>query len=442
MKKSIEFLSKQSIKKTDYLIIGCSGGPDSMCLLNILKSLDYKIVCAHVNHNIRLESKDEYAFVKKYCLENKIIFEGLELLPSNQSEAFYRKKRQNFYKTLADKYNSPYILTAHHGDDLIETILMRLTRGSTLKGYAGFQSYYQEDKYIFLKPLLFYTKKDILTFNKKNKIPYVLDSSNDEDTYTRNRYRHQILPFLKEENKEVHLKYLQFSKELYESNEFINNIVTKKIKENYSNKSINLKLFMTLDLFIQKRELSQILKEIYKDNVDKLQVFHIDKIIELLNKEKNFSLDLPLNISVIREYNVLKILTSKNDSPYQIEFKEKIVLPNKDIIERVEESDDSSNNTIRLNSKDVKLPLYVRTKKEGDKIAIKNLNGTKSIKSIFIDEKIPASMRKQFPILVDSNDTILWLPSLRKSKFDINKTEKYDIILKYTKKGDKTNEEK
>ena len=116
----------------NYVVIGVSAGPDSMCLLNLLHSNDYKIVCAHVNHNIRAESTTEYKFLKKYCEKNKIEFEGLELEKSNHNESYYRKKRYTFYKELADKYKTKYIMTAHHGDDLIETILMRISRGSKI----------------------------------------------------------------------------------------------------------------------------------------------------------------------------------------------------------------------------------------------------------------------------------------------------------------------
>ena len=128
-----------TLKIDNYVILGCSGGPDSMALLDVLIKMNIKIVCAHVNHNIRKESITEYEYLEKFAKDNNIIFEGITLEKGNHSENYYRKKRYDFYKNLAKKYNTKYIMTAHHGDDLIETILMRISRGTNLKGYAGFK---------------------------------------------------------------------------------------------------------------------------------------------------------------------------------------------------------------------------------------------------------------------------------------------------------------
>ena len=101
------------------------------------------------------------------------------------------------------------------------------------------------------------------------------------------------------------------------------------------------------------------------------------------------------------------------------------------MVEKQSKTNDNSNYTIKLNSKEIKQPLYIRTRQDGDKIEIKGLNGSKKVKDIFIDEKIPKQERKDWPILVDSNDTILWIPGLKKSKFDKQNKENYDIIIKY-----------
>ncbi len=436
MDRSIDFLNSLDISQ-NYIILGCSGGPDSMCLLNVLYKMNFRIVCAHVNHNIRLESAKECEFVKNYCEEIGIVFEELELPPNlNQNESFYRKKRYDFYKSLADKYKTPYIATAHHGDDLIETILMRISRGSHLKGYSGFSKTYKEKNYVFIKPLIFYSKEEIETYNKKNSIPYVVDGSNEQDTYTRNRYRHNVLPFLKKENREIHKKFLQYSEELNEATVYIDAQVEKVLEKSYDGKYLNLIEFEKLEPFIKKKVLEAILKRIFGDDVDNLRLFHIQSIIEQIHKGHNFSLDLPLSYKVIRVYDKFNITKVLSDSKgYFLKLEKKTVLPNGDIIEFTDDSLDTSNYITRLNSKDLKLPLYIRTRKNGDKIEIKNMKGTKKIADIFIDSKINPSKRDDYPILVDASDRIIWLPGLRKSKFDNEKGKKYDIILKYTKKG-------
>ena len=118
-------------------------------------------------------------------------------------------------------------------------------------------------------------------------------------------------------------------------------------------------------------------------------------------------------------------------------MEDKVLLPNNYTIERINTLDDTSNFVTAFSSKEISLPLYVRNKKDGDKIEILGLGGNKKIKDIFIDEKVDVSKRKNYPVVTDSNDSILWLPGLKKSKYDKSKNGKYDIILKYSLKGEK-----
>ena len=223
MKKELDFLNNNILNNTS-AVIACSGGPDSMCLLYLLNSLkiekNLQLICAHVNHKIRQESEKEAQMVQKYCKENGIIFELLEINEYKKerfSEEDARKKRYIFFNEVITKYHAKYLLTAHHGDDLIETILMRITRGSNLSGYIGIKQINDNGSYILLRPLLTTNKENILKYNNQNNIKYSIDKSNEDIRYTRNRYRKEILPFLKKENTNVHLKYLKFSRIIFEN---------------------------------------------------------------------------------------------------------------------------------------------------------------------------------------------------------------------------------
>lgn len=433
MDKSIEFLKTIPIG-TKTIIVGCSGGPDSMALLHILYEEGYDIVCAHVDHNIRTESKEERQFVETYCQDHCIKFEALTLEKTSSNEFYYRTKRYTFYKELADKYDTPYIMTAHHGDDLIETVLMRISRGSTLKGYAGFPKIYDEGPYKIIKPLIFYTKSEILTYVEKNDIPYVIDSSNELDEYTRNRYRHIALPFLKNENPHVHERFLKYSERLEEAANFISESVTSAIEENYHNKTLDLIHFKKLNPFIAKAEMEYILRDFYGDDICHINESHLSIVLGLAHKNKNASLDLPKGLHIVKSYEELHFeKKSEEITSYEMELKEYNELPTGEIT-IVQSSEDTSNYITRLNSQDLALPLYIRTRRNGDKMEIKNSNGSKKIKSILIDEKIPVDERDTLPLVVDSQNRIVWLPGIRKSKFDINKDKKYDIILKYTQR--------
>ena len=173
MKETLNYLN-ELLKKDDVIVVATSGGPDSMCLLNVLNSLqeklNLKLICAHVNHNLRKESEYEKEFVENFCLKNNIIFEytKFENYKNNKfSEAEARKKRYDFFEKTINKYNGKYLITAHHGDDLIETILMRIVRGSNLKGYTGFTKINKKDNYYIVRPLINLDKKMILNYLRK-----------------------------------------------------------------------------------------------------------------------------------------------------------------------------------------------------------------------------------------------------------------------------------
>ena len=204
-----------NIPETDYIVIGCSAGPDSMALLHyLIHNSKNKIICAHINHNVRKESKEEEKYLNNLCKNENIIFESIKInkYTENNFENEARKKRYNFYEQILTKYNSKYLFLAHHGDDLIETILMKIERGSNLEGYAGIKEVSKKKNYFIIRPLLEYSKQDLIEYNKRYNIKYYLDKSNEDTTYTRNRYRKNILPLLKIENPNIHKQLLKYSK--------------------------------------------------------------------------------------------------------------------------------------------------------------------------------------------------------------------------------------
>ena len=432
MKKELDFLNNNILNNTS-AVIACSGGPDSMCLLYLLNSLkiekNLQLICAHVNHKIRQESEKEAQMVQKYCKENGIIFELLEINEYKKerfSEEDARKKRYIFFNEVITKYHAKYLLTAHHGDDLIETILMRITRGSNLSGYVGIKQINDNGSYILLRPLLTTNKENILKYNNQNNIKYSIDKSNEDIRYTRNRYRKEILPFLKKENTNVHLKYLKFSEELINYDSFVNEYIKKQniIVDN----NIVINKILKENEFIKKKSIELLIKEIQKKDNLQISDKNSEDILKLINKP-NKIIDLNNGYKCVNESGLLKIVKYKN-----VNFTETIL--DKDVkygdFNFLFNSDggNSSNYIIYLNSKEIYLPLKIRSKKSGDKIEVKNLNGHKKISDIFIEKKIPKYKRNNYPIVVDSKNNILWIPGLKKSKFSKDKSEKYDIIIK------------
>ena len=439
MDESIKFI-RESIPSGSTLIVGVSGGPDSMCLLNLLLELKeerrYNIVVAHINHGLREESDEEYEYVKKFSFDHNLLFEGIKLgeFDTNSIENEAREKRYSFYEDILKKHKSKYLLLAHHGDDLVETILMRLTRGSTLDGYSGFNKISKRDNYSIIRPLVFYTKEEIMEYLEEKHIEYRIDKTNFDKKYTRNRYRLDILPVLKKENKNIHKKYLTFSEELEESNNFIDKYVSNRYIDIVKDNIIDLDLLLKEDRYIIKKILNKYLFNNYKSNINLIESKHVQAILDLIDSDKpNTFITLPNNIMIEKSYNKLYIKDTDKLDNYKIVIKDKVVLGDY-IIKKIDNTDLTNNFVCHLNSEEISLPLYVRNRKDGDYIEILNLNGKKKIKDLFIDSKIDKSLRDNYPLVVDSNDNIVWIPGLKKSKYDRLKTGNYDIILWYTRR--------
>lgn len=259
-----------------------------------------------------------------------------------------------------------------------------------------------------------------------------------EEEHTRNRYRKYILPRLKQEDKNVHLKFLKFSNLLQEYDDYIKLEVNKIIDTIYQDNKLNINKFSKLSHIIKINIIYYILEEKYHDDLININDNHIKLILDLIESDKkNTFIDLPGNIKLIKKYDYLDFnYDDNNTTDYKIELNKSNLLPNGYKIDIIDSSESNSNFICRLNKSDIKLPLYIRNRLNGDKIEIKNLNGSKKIKDIFIDKKINLEERNVWPIVIDSDNNIVWLPGLKKSKFDKQKSEKYDIILKYYKEED------
>lgn len=414
-----------------------------MALLHyLINNYKDKIIVAHINHNVRKQSNTEELFLSNYCKDNNITFECMKITEykENNFENEARKKRYKFYKEILTKYNSSYLFLAHHADDLMETIIMKIIRGSNINGYAGIKKISYQDNYYIVRPFLDYTKQDILEYIKKYNITYYDDYTNNDITYTRNRIRHNIIPLLKKEDINIHKKFIKYSNTLNEYNDYINYEVDNIIKDIYINNTLYLDKFNTMHPFIKKNILYHILNNIYNNKDNIVKDIHIKNILNLINNPRpNVTINMPNNIYVTKEYNILIFSNKYNIENYNIEFNKKVSI-NNFTIEQIEDTQLNGNDICRLNSNEISLPLYIRNKKDGDYIELLGLNKKKKIKEIFIECKIPIRQRNNYPVLVDSKNNILWLPNLKKSKFNKKINEKYDIILKYITNKEENNE--
>ena len=434
MKEVIKYIEKLKIKENDNVICAVSTGPDSMALLLVLKNLKdmyhFNIVVAHVNHHLRKESEKEERYIRDFCERNSLIFEIYDYFPRDLKnlEAKAREARYEFFEKMIDKYNSKYLFTAHHSDDLIETVLMKLVRGSTINGYKGFKIEDKRNNYSLVRPLLLADKKEILKHLKEKKQKYFIDKTNKISLFTRNRYRLKIIPLLRKENPNINTSFLEYSLLLDEMNSYIDKKVDEVYENIVNNNKINLEKFNKEDIIIKKKILERFLEAEYFSDIVELNKRHLNSILSITEDYSGKkTLDMPFNKVIVREYKELYFFHETNyKKNKEILDKNKVFNMFKIYLDK--DGNVDNNFVMRLNKKDVKLPLIIRTIEEDDVISLNNL-GTKKVKDIFRDSKVKEDIRKYYPIITDSNNKIIFIPGIKKSNLLKKKTDKYDIII-------------
>lgn len=233
------------------VLVACSGGPDSMTLLDILRtSKGQSIIVGHVNHQLRETAQRDEEIVKKYCKKHGITLEILTVDIKNESkktkttvEECARNVRKKWLEEMRIKHHADIIATAHHSDDQAETVLYRITKWTGITGLVGIEweaGYYS-------RPLIWVTKSEILNYAKKNKIPYWHDETNDDTSIPRNMLRHEVLPRLQEINPEVTQSIIRLSQSARELKMSFNTF----FREALERKSFTLDWYHSLPLGFQ-----------------------------------------------------------------------------------------------------------------------------------------------------------------------------------------------
>ena len=426
MQDVINFLKNLEIKE-ETIVVALSGGVDSMVLLHLIKeNLNKKIIIAHINHKVRKESDIEEAYLREFSKHEGFIFECLHIEETIEAnfEARARDIRKEFYEELCHKYGSSYIFTGHHLDDLAETILMTLTRSSRLSAYGGF-SKISGHKYTYVKPLIETPKEYIYAYAKEHNIKYFEDATNKENTYQRNRFRHNILPLLKKENPRVLEAFLNFSKEIKGASNFINKYVDNILYKALEGNDLNLDNLKEEDTYIIEKVL-----EAYLDKVCQLANFnkmHIQLLLNLIMKEGSSYVMLP-GIIIYKENNYLT-LDIKTSNTYNKEISGNFTINEFSLT--INEYGDN-NNFIKLSYHDIHPPLYIRNIQKEDYIKLKN--GKQKVLKALKDSKISKFERDTYPVIVDSYNEVLLIPGIKKSIYDV-KDDNYDIIIKCERKN-------
>ncbi|RLL41669.1 tRNA lysidine(34) synthetase TilS [Oceanobacillus piezotolerans] len=438
----LEFIQHhQLLSMDDRVLIGVSGGPDSMALLHffnsIRQSFNLSIIALSIDHQLRGESsKEDLRYVKEICGEWNIPFIGQSLdvplyMEENQlgTEVAARELRYQFFGKQMEVYKGDKLVLGHHGDDQIETMLMRLTRSASSSNLSGIPVRREFHTGEIIRPFLCITKDEILTYCQSYQIKARTDESNFDTRYTRNYFRQHVLPLLKRKNSNLHQTIQQLSETLNEDEAFLQKEARKlvenvvKFEAGQRAATFDINTFLEHDQALQRRAFHLILNYLYKNLPKYLSYVHEEQFLSLLKHSGNIKIDFPLQLKVEKSYNTIT-LRFLPENPKNHAFQEllpvpgKVILPDGDSLTAVFADEIRTNDvfTYYCNLKSIELPLRVRTRKPGDRMTWKGLNGTKKVKDIFIDYKVANDERGKWPIVVDNKDQVLWLIGLKKGQ--------------------------
>ena len=226
-------------------------------------------------------------------------------------------------------------------------------------------------------------------------------------------------------------KFLQYSEELESTNNYLRKIIDKKIAKIYKDGKIYIDALIKEEDFIIKKIIERVIESIQEYDILPIDNKKIESIIKLIKNKDNKEINLNNNYIARVSYNYLIIEKNIKANSYEYVLDKEVNILDKYLIKVVDKSSDTSNKVTRINSREISLPLRVRSILPGDIMPVKNLKGRKKIKDILINEKIDIKKRKEIPVVLDSKNEIIWLPGIKKSIFDKEISEKYDIILKY-----------
>ncbi len=401
------------------VLVGFSGGPDSVMLLCFLyeylrREKEFQLAAYHINHSIRGEAADaDESFSKEFCKSLKIEFFSRKIdVPAlakteklSLEECARNIRYREFLDIILSRNDLSAIAVAHNADDNLETVIINIFRGCGTRGACGIPPVRDN----IIRPLIFVKKSDIIKALDAAKIPYVIDKTNNENEYKRNRVRHNIIPQLYNICEDPAKMATRLCGNLRLDEDYINIKADEVLNGGFTLPSKNL---AEQHRALQARILSKMAKNASADISAKI----IDSICELLYQD-NFSYSIPGGAKFICEYGICRIERTESDK-YEYRFS---LTSGRNIFDDYDADffitekkiDDFSLNVYKisiqadLSSAIINGSLYLRPRIDGDKIFYGGI--TRKIKTLFADLKIPASLRSSIPVLCDDSG-VLWVP--------------------------------
>lgn len=454
------------VKKGDGILIGVSGGPDStaLCFLfkEIQEKLSLRVTLAYLNHGLRKkECLREENFVKSLGkqLGFPVVMERVDAKKAREKSRLSlqeaaRGLRYDFYARAAEKCGAKKIALAHHADDQVETLLLRMVEGTGMEGLSGIHPERKMNGLTVIRPLLFAAKKEILDYLKENKIPYCVDSSNEKLVYKRNVVRKKLLPALEKINPGARENLFRLWDIFYHENEHMKGLAReaekKIVRYAHDSAAVSLKLFARLALPLKRRVLKNALARARGSSED-VTFRHVESARQWMDGYGSEKLILPGGIRAEKNHNRL-ILTKKKAGLYpqnssktgaRDEIKIKIpgtrtlwdgftvhaeILKNNAAVRKALKTKD---NESYLDMTKTGAALYARRRKPGDRFIPFGMKSEKKLKDFYIEKKVRHELRDELPVFENAKH-IVWVAAGRvdeRAKVDKDTQNVLHLIL-------------
>ena len=433
------------------LCIGCSGGPDSMALFLLVRYYwkNRRCILLHYNHRIREASEIEEAELKRFAEQQNIKIEiGHRSEDIGKTEGDLREARYGFFRKMMRLHGASLLFLGHHQDDLFETVLMRLVRGSSLEGLIAPRTVHKTPYYIKVRPLLNFSKKELMAVCNSLGMPYFTDSTNDSDDYLRNRIRHHVLGKFDSVFRGIHWRkgFAETCRILAMHRNFLKTQEARFLTENKLSTSSGACEFYCECALPEKRILLEKWFEKQKVNV---RFELMDQIWDKWNSGENFAINLDAMRSLKCEDGRLTLLKRESAHRYTFHLSWQcgtVFMPNgytlkikreafsQDLYEKLMGKQWDQTCAFVGDAGRLQDPLWVRDWRPGDAYCPLGKSHAKKVKELFLAQGITGERKYSLPVICDKNGAIAWIPGLPPADaFKVTRGTKMCIFLFYRK---------
>jgi len=408
----------EMLRQGETIVLAISGGVDSMVMLHLFgefaKIFDLTVIVAHLNHAVRADAALDLELVQRVATARGFVFEQ-DILPAmgdvGNFHAYAREYRYKFFQRIAKKYGATKVATGHHADDHLETMVAHMMRTANPASFVGIRPVSEVAGLAVVRPLIDCSKAEIDEFVRAHAVAFREDSSNASDVYLRNRIRHQIIPLLKDERSDVIYHVRELAENLHNDAQYFDEQIDQLMDQlivTEDGYQLDIRWLQALHPSLRRRLITRMIPHISQGAIHDLTDW-------LGTNLPNSQLDVGGGMVAKKVYHTMVIADNLNlrntttDYDLEVPIDGEVMIPDRrKVVLRQKVKKRGSNGTF-LCYNSLCAPLRVRNRRAGDKI------GSVKVKKLMIDAKIPRDARDSWPLIVDANDVVIWVPGLRKS---------------------------